>query len=323
MFIWAAVLAGNLLMSFFYSGMETGIYVINKIRVELRAESGSRSAYHLHRMLRKPNSLLVTLLIGNNIHNYLATFAVSAMFLLGGAGEHAEWYALAVSTPLLFVFGDSISKNVFQRTAETNVYRLLWLLRIAQGLFIVTGLNPLIRLFGGGLMRLLGRKTPPRGQLGHEGLAAVLAEGQASGALTYSQTRMADRVMQLERVRLADVLQPMEKVFALPAGISREEFNRRITEHNYSRMPMLDADNQVAGVVDIYDVLADEADRPPAELMTPPLILRNEQRVNEALYNLQRARRSLAVVADRHARHVGIITVKDLVEEIVGELEAW
>jgi len=315
---WTAVLVAATGSSALYSGLETGLYVLNKIRLDLRAEAGDRRARFLRRMLAVPNRLLAVLLIGTNLSSYAVTFAVTAMFVLGGHGQAAEWYALAVATPLLFVFGDTVPKNVFRRLAESLVYRLSWLLAASDVLFNVTGLSPLVR----GVSRLLMLPLRRRQRTSDERLSAIFAEGRASGVLTHMQAVMVDRVMHIADITLADVMVPMDKVVSIRGDTARSELIPLVRQSSYSRLPVRDEAGRVVGVLDIYDVLTDEQVARPAERMTEPLTLPETTTVTEALYRMQRGHKMMAVVQSAE-RPVGIVTVKDLVEEIVGELEEW
>jgi len=134
---------------------------------------------------------------------------------------------------------------------------------------------------------------------------------------------MADRVMHIARVRLGDVLVPLASAVSAPRDVGRDRLIQIIRDHNYSRLPLLEPDGQVCGILDIYEVLLDNGDVPAGDRARPPLVLGIETGVTDALYQLQRSRTTLAVVADPAGKHVGIVTVKDLVEEIVGELAAW
>jgi CBS domain containing-hemolysin-like protein len=95
-----------------------------------------------------------------------------------------------------------------------------------------------------------------------------------------------------------------------------------LRKHNYSRGPVLDEAGDVVGILDVYDVLVDEPVAIPAERMTAPLKLPADMTVTEALYAMRRGRHMMAV-AQKDGKAVGIVTIKDLVEEIVGELEEW
>lgn len=321
--LWGLCCGVNILLAGLFAGMETGLYVISRVRVELHAEAGLRSAKILRHFLQHTDGLLAMLLIGTNIHQYLAAFAVSAMFVRAGAGDAAEWYTLAVTTPLLFVLKDSLPKNLFQRGADRLVPALAVPLRGFDLLFKVLGLTPFVRAFSAGLLRLMGRRTSPGSLLGHDGLRRVFAEGHAAGMLTGTQRAMADRVMHLGRVRLTDVLQPMDRVVTAPVACCRETFLGIVRDEDYSRLPLLDETGHAAGVVSVHAVLLDEARRPPRELMLPTVALPEQSTVTTGLLALREARRNLAVVVDPRGSPVGIVTIKDLVEEIVGELDAW
>ena len=93
-------MAAGLALCAAFCGLETGVYVLNKARLDLRAERGWQSAKLLKAMLARPGNLLVVLLVGTNLAAYLVTFAISAMFLLSGAGRRTEWYTIAAATPL-------------------------------------------------------------------------------------------------------------------------------------------------------------------------------------------------------------------------------
>jgi CBS domain containing-hemolysin-like protein len=315
---WLAALAAGTAFCAMFCGLETGIYVLNKVRLDLRAEAGNRQARLLRRLLRSPENLLAVLLIGTNLSSYAVAFAVTAMFDLAGRQASAEWLALAVVTPLLFVFGDSVPKNVFRRLAETLTYRLSWLLVAAHFLFTVTGVLPLIRA----LTWLLTRGVRGRSAVPEDRLGALLAEGQASGVLTHIQSVMADRVRNIADVTLADVMVPTEKVAWAARGAGRDELLKLVKKSSYSRLPVRDDKGDVVGILDTYDVLVEEGPSCPTERMVPPLNLPAGMTVTEALYRMQRGHVMMAVVQSA-GRCVGIVTIKDLVEEIVGELEEW
>jgi len=321
--VWPAVFVFHLSLVGIFTGLETGIYVTNKVRLELHAEAGYPAARRLATMLTRPNRLLANLLIGTNICFYLATFAASAMFIEAGYAHAVEWLTLGVTAPLFFAVGDSVPKNVYRRLAERIVYPLVGVLVWADRVFRVTGLNLLVRLFSEGLLRLLGQKPQADNSLlGHEGLAAVLAEGHAVGMLSQSQAQMAEKVMHLGQVHVRDVYIPLARAVTVPAGATWEEFLQRVGRYDFRRYPLL-AGGQVAGVVDLFDLLSEAGPGPIDQWAFEPIVLGEAMPLAEALLTLQRSRRSMAVVTDEAGRHVGLVTVKDLVEEIVGDLAEW
>lgn len=319
---WGVLLLAGLILSAYYAGMETGLYVLNKIRLDLRAESGERRGQRLRGLLRDPNNFLAVLLVGNNLANYAATFAVSGIFVAIGRRGLAEAMSLLVVTPILFILGESVPKTVFRRKAEQWVYRMAWLLRVSRFVFHWTGLVPLVRGFAVLLMRITGQRRRELTPLAHGNISAVVAEGRATGTITHFQSAMADRVVRIREVTLSDVMVPMEQVVSAEGNVTREELMQRLRGHEYSRLPLVDERERVVGVVNVYDVLMSE-DCAPADKARPPLILQSDTTVTDALYRMRRARAPMAIVRERDGRHVGIATIKDLVEEIVGELEEW
>jgi len=319
---WTLTVAAAVVLCAIYSGVETGIYVLNKARLDLHAEQGRRSAKGLKAILARANNLLAVLLIGTNLAAYLATFAISAMFFLAGAGHNTEWYTIATATPLLFVLGESVPKNVFQRTGETLVYALVWVLRISSILFNAVGLVPLVRGFAWLCLRLVpggsGRQLS-----GQQRLWAILADSAASGVLTHSQTVMADRVMHIGEVTLDRTMTPIARARTVRTDATRSELIDSLAGHSFSRLPVLDDGNRIVGITNIYDVLLDESISRPADVMVEPPTLPANITVTEALYRMKQANAVMAVVTDESDKQVGIVTIKDLVEEIVGELAVW
>jgi len=318
--VWPIVLVAGTGLAALFCGMETGFYVVNKVRLDLRAEAGGRDARRLRRLLRKPNNLLSVLLIGTNVASYAVAFALTALFDLGGMGGSAEWYALGAGTLLLFVLGDTVPKTVFHRLAETLTYRMGWAISAADWAFKITGLSYFMRAASWLVMLPVRRRQTTVAV--ESRLADVFAEGQASGVLTHMQAVMVDRVMHIADVKLADVMVPIRKAICIRRDTTREVLMRVLRKHNYSRVPVLDDAGDVVGILDVYDVLIDEPVAAPAERMTAPLKLPSDMTVTEALYAMRRERHMMAV-AQKDSKAVGIVTIKDLVEEIVGELEEW
>lgn len=321
---WPVVLCFSVTLDALYSGLETGIYRLNKIRLDLHAEEGHRPAVLLQRMLHQPRYLLATSLIGTNVCRYISTFAITSMFLMGGAGDNADVYTVALTTPVLFILGDAVPKNCFQRLGERPVYGLSRFIRVSDLLFRYTGLSPLVIALSTVVMKLTGSKRSGGDPHWQDPIGTAMAEGHASGAITHFQSVMADRVMRIGQVKVRDVMVPMTRVIKADVTIGRDELIELYRKHDVSRIPLIRSEQSVAGLLDVYDALtSDQATAAPSEMMTEPTILPGLTSVDDALLRMQTSHAVMAVVSDEHGRHVGIVTMKDLVEEIVGELEAW
>jgi len=313
---WAALLAG-MALSFLYSGLETGTYTVNKIRLELRAESGGPVARRLHALLRDPGKPLLVVLIGNNLANYLASAGMVWLVV-------NEWTAVLILTPLVLVFCELLPKNLFRRHGETLTYALSWFLELSAWLFTVTGVVALSRLLVWAVLRIAGREAEDRNAPLSPGgrIGAILTEGRASGAITATQTRIARRVVNVSRARVEDVMAPLAEAVLVDRDADAETVRRLLAEHGHPRLGVYEGDRwNIIGMLNAYEALLDETGAPPAAHVTDALSVRADAGILETLVAMQAGRKGIAVVADANGRSVGLVTARDLVDEIIGELD--
>lgn len=324
--LWLGVFAG-VLLSGFASAAETGSYCLNRVRLRVRSGQGEPSARWLDQLMQRQGDLVVTLLLGNTVADYVATVSVTALLLHVAIPERwADLYAMAILTPVLLVFGAILPKNWFQRECERWMYPLALPLTLLVGLMRFTGILWLQRVLSDLLVRWAGSSGAPGGQplALRASVRRLLHEGAARSGLTPLQRDMIDRVMNVSRVRLGRVMVPLRRTVHVPETITREEFLRIARMAHFSRLPVYrERPGRMVGVVEIFDVLTDESRRPVREQVRPTLFLKVWETVPAALLRMQQARAFMALVVDGHDECIGLLTMKDLVEEIVGELEAW
>ncbi len=328
-YVLATVLA--ILSSAFYSGCETGLYCLNPVRLELGRRMRRRPAEMLSHMLRDREGMIATTLVGTNLSNYVATACfVSLLTFAYVSDRKSELVTTLVLTPIIFVFAEVTPKNLFRREADLLMVRLIWPLRISDLLFRATGVIPLLKSLAKLAARLAGFRggrtlssVEPRDQI-----TALLREGVGVGVLSDDQSAIVDRVMSLSHVRVQAAMIRRSHVHTVSVDTDRERFMQVARTIRYTRLPVLADGNKAVGIVNVLDVLLDASDQstPPraiTDYMVPPLFVRPEQGVTVALATMQRRGAPMAVVVDRHDRFLGIVTLKDLVEEIVGDLQAW
>jgi len=310
------------------SGSETGVYCLDHVRLRVACEQREPAALRLERLVRHPQAVVISALVGTNIADYVATACVVALLLRAAVHEgRAELYATAIVTPLVLVFGGIIPKDWFRRESNRLMARLsglLWVwVRFLQALGIVAALHALpraiLRWVAPGRAASEPNLLPPRARTLH-----LLREGVARGGLTRMQRDLIERVLNLSSVRVSDVMIPRNRAVLVPQDISRDDFLRIARMAHFSRLPTYRGDpRHIVGIVNVYDVLTDRDSTPVAAHARPPLTLAEYVNVSAALLKLQRARETMAVVLDRSGGCIGVLTVKDLVEEIVGDLEVW
>ncbi len=325
---WVAVGLVSAVLSALYSGLETGVYCLNPVKLRLRSEHGAGLSRWLADLSSQRERLLLVLLIGNNVANYGCTAAAAILLARTQVGTHqAELLTTLLVTPVLFVVGEMIPKNLFQRFADQLVYRWLWLLRGSQLLFKATGLVAVIGALTDVIVRIGRRGTKSADVLGaREQLHSMLRDTAAAGVLSGYQSQIAENVLNVSEVTVGDVMTPLRRVEMLPHDATAGQFQRLAERSAYARWPVYKRGrrHEVIGVVKVQDVLLAEDDKWD---LTPhllePVRLPPATQVMPALLRLQRTRRAMGIVVDARGQAVGIVTIKDLVEEIVGELVAW
>lgn len=324
---WALLACVGMVGSAVYSGLETGVYRLNRVRLHLQAHHQRPSARLLSRMIRSPNRTLGTLLIGNNIANYAASFGITALLEGGGLGDwQIVFVVAAILTPLLFVFGEVLPKDLFQNYTDVLTYRCAALLNWTQRLVLACGLLPLIDGVSWLITRAFGSRTRARLTLHPRRIVSELVrEGLGYGLLSPYQSDMIDRVLHPTATKLADAMVRWDQVQTLRANQPVEAVWAVANRSPYSRFPVLDAAGEVRGALNVFDVLMPEPDRcPPIDTLVRPLPrLPATTSLRQGLLRLRQARSAMALVVDNHDRPVGIVTVKDLVEPITGELDIW
>lgn len=325
--IWAALALIFLIGAGFYSGTEMGLYSLNRLRLRLRVgRENDRIARMLLSLSDHRERSVLSVLLTQNVMNYLLTVATVTLImrLTGMGGDQADIYAAVILSPITFVFGDVVPKNWFHGHANRLMYPAAPLVQACVLLFRYTGvlwvLESLTRL----LARITGQEESETLRGGRNEVIGLFRETAAVGTLTEEQTRMMERVMNLSNVRLGHIMIPREHVISLPANADRRAFEQIVRRHNFSRLPVLAGDRRnVTGVVNIYDVLADQSGGPISNWFRPPVTIPAQASATQALLQLRQAHEAMGIVVDPRRGFVGIVTLKDLVEEIFGELGAW
>ncbi len=321
---WAALAATGVVGSALCSGLEMGLYSLSRVRLDLRAGASppDRSARMLHRELERPDRMLTTLLLGNNAFNYLGILGVTA--LLGGAGYSEAAiiaFSVLVVTPALLVVAESTPKEVFRVGADRLTPAFAAPLAAMRWAFTVSGALPALLAIGRWAARLLGAPTGDTTGDARQRVAVLLMEGAGHGVLSESQSSLLDRALALRNARVGDEMVAWSAVRTVGADWPRGRVVAALSQVRHTRLPVVDGRGRVVGVLRQMDVLL----RPRAsvrELATPAFRLDPGASVQEALGAMRREGATLAIV-ERGGRPLGIVTVKDLVEPLIGDIREW
>jgi CBS domain containing-hemolysin-like protein len=319
-----ALLVLFVLLEGFFSGSETGFYCINRMRLRFRAERNWPGAAALRRLNANPQLAVSTMLVGTNICVYAASVLCSQKLReFAALGPNSDFYAGIVLPPILLIFAENVPKSIYRLHADTIMYKAALPLSAARVVFmpvvfLMAGLGRMIRL----LARRGGAQDP--GRITADRFRFFLSEGAALGVVSPYQQTVAENILRLKSLALSSAMVPLDNVLMVEKSVSRQELVAELAAHRFSRIPLYDGErSKVVGVVNIIDLLAARGeDKTPQEIARPPVFLDAGLSVPDALYALQRARRQMAIVRT-DGRPAGVVTVKDLVEKIVGELAEW
>jgi CBS domain containing-hemolysin-like protein len=325
-------LAGTLLacavlvfLSAWYSGVETGLYRMNRLRLHLACREKNRAAMILDRLLDNQQFLISVFLVGNNVVNYLLTSIITVYFhRLDLSTRQIELYTTAILTPIIFVFAETVPKMCFYSRANTLMLHSARFINVSSWLFRVTGLGLIVGRFSQLAIALANRftRTGEMTTRDWDDLGVLLRENLIAGPLSKIQGGLAEQLLQLPYIRLARVLTPLQNVFALPHNISRDEFIQQLRDKPFARVPLYQGlPENIVGVVSIYEVFAGNSDQPPKSFIQPVLRIGADENVLSALSLMRESALRLALVVDKKDKVLGIITINDLLDEIMAGLE--
>jgi CBS domain containing-hemolysin-like protein len=314
-----------LLLSFVLSGMEAGVFALNRLRIRRLARGGSVQARLLHGFLEKPERFLWTILVGNTLVNFFVLGWILTKlheYLIG----HALWLAVvfAVIVFLFYAFFDLLPKMLFRaypnRLALSSASVVRWTyLALSPVVSLVESISHLVLRWRGAQIftgRLFGNR---------EEMRAVMAE--AAQALTGDEHVMVNRVLDLQNFTVAKITVPLEKTFSADMQTPLRDALKVAQEQNLSRLPVWevrDGRKRIAGLLDVTALLYQEnldLAKTAGEFMSPALFLDDDARLEIALRRMQRAGQRLAIVLARNGREVGVVSLEDILKLMFGEVK--
>ena len=318
-FLWVS--GAFLVVAMFFSAAEMAFIAANRLKLRHLAESGHQVAAAYLEAFRRPERILSTAKMGGPIAHVIAASAATFALLpaLGGA---APLVVTAALTPMMLVFGEIIPKAVTREWATTLI---LWLYRPLTWAAVV--LMPFVALSNaavGALLRAGGAREPDsRHFVSREELKALLALEPGEADVTTQEAELIGKIFDLGDTTVREVMVPLVEVAMLPEDASPTEAIRLIHERGFSRIPVYcDRETNVVGVVAAMDLLSRGAETTHlSELARQPYYVPESKRIDDLLREMQRHRIHLAVVVDEYGGSTGLVTLEDIVEEIVGEIQ--
>ena len=315
-------LAALLLVSALCSASEAAILSINKVRLRHLMEQGNRSAQATFTLLTRLDRVIGTLLIANNLVNVAISAIGSWVFISLFGPQEGLVVATIVISVVLLIIGE-ITPKIFAAThAEAVAFAVARPLRAATAL-----LTPIAACFtwiGYGLLRLLRIPTKRRSPLvTEEEIKVMMQMGREAGVLAEEELRMLHRIFEFSDSTVREVMVGRDQIAGIDLNAKAEDALDVLIEEGHSRIPVYRGSlDQVVGVIYARDLLAmvrHESLFVLSDLIRPVLMVEGSKRVAELLSEFQRQKLQIAIVREGAAT-VGLVTIEDLLEEIVGEI---
>jgi len=316
--IWLAVIC--LVVTMFFSAAEMAFIAANRLRLRHLAEEGDPTAAAYLDSFRHPERLLSTAMMGVTIAHIVAASAVT-FALLPRLGGWAWLIAAGTVTPVMLVFGEIIPKAVAREWATDLIlkaYRpLIWMSRLLTPFVALanTLVGLVLRLFG-------GPRIDSRQFVSREELKALLQLEPGEAAVSTQEAEMIDKIFDLGDTTVREVMVPLVDVVMLPDSAVVADVVALIRQRGFSRIPIYgQRETNVVGVVTAMDLLRRGGQaQGVVEIMRPATFVPETKRIDDLLREMQKGRNQQAVVVDEYGGATGIVTLEDIVEQIVGEI---
>ena len=318
MTLWAAlvILVG---FSAFFSASETAFSSLNQIRLKSRAEDGDSSAARVLAMAEQYDKLLSTILIGNNIVNIAAASIGTIIFTKMLGAERGATVSTMVLTIVVLIFGEVTPKSLAKEMPETIATAVAPVLSL-----LMLVLTPLTWLFSQ-WKRLLNHfvHSSESDTITEGELMTMVSEAENDGELTDRESELIRSAIEFDDVEVEEILTPRVDVVAVEDDIPLEELAQTFAESGYSRLPVYHGTiDNIIGVVhekDFYIARLKKATKID-DLVVPTLYTTGSTQISQLLRTLREQHHHLAVVVDEYGGTEGIITLEDILEELVGEI---
>jgi putative hemolysin len=318
-YVWIILLA--LLLTALFSAAEMAFIAANRLRLRHLAESGNTAAARYLESFARPERVLSTAMMGVTIAHITAS-SVATWGLIPLLGSTAAAIIVTAGlTPLMLIFGEVIPKTIAREWATALILRLLGMIELLGVVLspLTWGANQLVQR----ALTLFGRpRTSTRQFVSREELKLLLQMEPEEADVTTQEAEMIDKIFDLGEKTVREIMVPVVDVAALPETATIDDAIRIIHERGFSRLPVYtDQTFNIVGLVTAMDVFRRGAEAGDLRaLMRPATYVPETKRIDELLREMQKARLQLAVVVDEYGGAVGIVTVEDIVEEIVGEI---
>ncbi len=309
------------LFSAFFSATETAFSSVNKTKLKLKAQDGNAAAKNALNLAENFDKLLSAILVGNNIVNITLSVLFNnifeSVFPTNPAASGAV--SIAVSTVIVLIFGEITPKMIAKENSERLTMIVGYPIRV-----IMIILYPITILFSG--IKFLLRKVLKSGEgekITEEELLSMVEEAQEDGSLDVSERELISSAIEFDDAEVEDILVPRVNVIAVSLDTPMDKVKALFLEHNFSRMPVYNGTiDSVIGMIHNIDFFGalEKGEKNIKNIITPVAVATEHMKISTLLKSMQKQKVHMAVVVDEYGGTMGIVTLEDILEELVGEI---
>ncbi len=318
---WIAIL---LLLSAFFSLSETALISLSKIRLRHMVSKGTKNAKLVHKLISKPERLITSILVGNNLVNTAISVLGATVFVYFFPGDIGLILATIFVATIILVFGEILPKVFAVQRAEKVSLAIAYPVN-----FIVIALTPVAKIFNkaaNGMIKIFGGEVKHRSPLiTEEEIRLMIELGKEEGVLGDEERKMLHRIFEFGDTVVSEVMVPKDRMVTIDVEATDEELLNLLVEEGHARVPAYKgSSDNIVGVIYARDLLYIWQNKGLViipDLVHPPYFVPVNKRVNELLREFQKMRIQMAIVVNEEKKAVGLVTLEDLTEEIVGEID--
>lgn len=319
--IQAVILIVLLMLSAFFSSAETSLVAVSRIKIRSLADQGNKRASTLLYIFDHESKMLSAILIGNNLVNtFMASIASMIAYNFGGAAVSIATFLI---TFLILVFGEITPKTLATKYAEK--LSLAYAPVILALMKILTPVIWFINLFSNLILRLFGIKDSSRSNaITETELHTIIDVSHEEGVIEAEEREMIKNVFDFTDAKAREIMVPRVHVTSVPIDSTYRDLLEVYGEEHYTRMPVYEGSpDNIVGIINMKDLILYDPSKPfdLRSLLRKPVFTIENKSISDLLQEMQKDQYNMAIVLDEYGELAGILTVEDIVEEIVGEVQ--
>lgn len=307
-------------LSSFFSASETAFSSVNKIRLRNYANQGNKNAARALKIVNNFDKALTTILIGNNIVN-IASASLATIVFTDALGADSVGFATVVMTLIVLTFGEIIPKSFAKENAEKFCLAIAGIL--SGTMFVFT---PLTLMFVGlkkFVIKLVDNGNDKDPSVTEEELKYIIDEIEDEGVLEEQESDLVKSALEFDETTISEILIPRVNISGVEINDSIEEIKDKFLLDRYSRMPVYEKTmDSIIGILHYKDFMEMyiSDDKGIKDIIQKPVFISEHKRISEVLKSMQKLKHHMAIVIDQYGGTEGIVTLEDIIEELVGEI---